>query len=62
MRLVDGEGQPATSGRVEVCVKGVWSTVCDTDGDWDDDDAKVVCRQLGIKTWRKFQYILSLFI
>ena len=38
-------GLVPTEGRVEVCVGGRWSGVCDNR--WNYQDAFVVCRQLG---------------
>ena len=39
------DGPVANAGGVEICINGVWGTV--SGFNWDDNDARVVCRQLG---------------
>ena len=43
IRLVGGSSE--YEGRVEVCSRGEWGTLCNPS--WSDAEAAVVCRQLG---------------
>ena len=45
VRLTDNN-RHSDYGRVQVCLNGVWTTICYS-SDWDKQDASVVCRQLG---------------
>ena len=44
VRLTEGN---STCGRVEVLHNGSWRGVCENL--WNDNDAKVVCRMLGLR-------------
>ena len=45
-RLVNGDTE--NEGTVEICYHDLWGLISDLD--WDESDAKVVCRQLGYST------------
>ena len=55
MRLVNGT--VPSEGRVELCLEGKWTSVCDKG--WTVQDAQVVCAQLGYGTDSKIILILD---
>ena len=39
---------------MEVCIEGVWETVCHNS--WSSSDARVVCKQLGFEVGRQLGF------
>jgi len=60
IRLADG--QSTNEGRVEICIRGVWGSVCDHS--WGSSNARVVCRALGLpyNAGNKMKFSHSLLI
>lgn len=50
LRLVNGYKK--YTGRLEICINGVWSTVCNDS--WTNTNTQVACRQLGYPSTSKF--------
>ena len=54
-------GEDALSGIIELSIRGEWRSVCDDL--WDDNNARVACRQLGLSNTSKlFVYWLTLLL
>ena len=50
VRLINGT--TPYEGRVEICYSGVWGSICDSS--WYDQDAAIVCLQMGFQGTSKY--------
>ena len=60
IRLVDGSSPH--EGRVEICNEGEWGTICDRYNNWNYEDARVVCHQLGFAAAGNKDTVLLLIV
>ena len=44
-------------GRVEVCVKNIWGTICNTT--WNFMSAAIICKQLGYSSYGNMKIVNS---
>ena len=51
-------GTYSFEGRLEVCVNGLWGTICDVN--WSGTESGVVCNQLGFLAFSKCLNLLEL--
>ena len=59
VRLFGGETE--SEGRVEICVHGLWTTICDEE--FEDADALVICREVGFSPkGTQIIFLMSLLI
>ena len=56
IRLIGGADE--TSGYVEVCTGGSWGAICDAD--WCEQNAKVICAQLGYSSNRELLQVTGI--
>ena len=59
MRLQDGTDN-ISNGRVEICLNGIWSSVCSNA--WDQIDTGVVCTQLGYGSEGKMYIATQIYL
>ena len=59
IRIVGNKTEQTIKGRVEVCLRGVWGTICGVH--WTDLDAAVVCNQSGYAVTGESSRVLYLF-
>ena len=53
VQLADGSYNNV--GRIDLCVNGIWGTICSNS--FDNKDASIVCRQLGYSSFGKVYHI-----